>query len=118
MAKNGRPWSSPQIIWSGLIAIVDWSAVGFSWFGQGFGWMTLRSATQMSSTAVTESLAGICVAQAQGAPDAANALTQFAEPSSWKQLEFVEAARWAMMPGGESTQGGVGELCVTKLRRI
>lgn len=40
MAENKRSWSPPQIVWSALIAIVVWTAVGFSWFGYGFNWTT------------------------------------------------------------------------------
>ena len=117
MADNKRPWSPPQIIWSALIAVVVWSAVGFSWFGHGFNWTTQGGAEQMKAKAVMESLATICVAQAHGAPDAEAALEEFAALSSWKQREFIEKARWATMPGSESAQSGVAELCATKLRQ-
>jgi hypothetical protein len=79
--------------------------------------MTEGSAEQMSATAVMETLATICVAQARSAPDAEVALKQLAELSSWKQRDFVETARWATMPGGESAQSGVAALCATKLRQ-
>jgi len=117
MANNNRPWSPPQIIWSALIAVVVWSAVGFSWFGHGFDWTTQAGATQMTAKAVMENLATICAAQARSAPDAEAALKEFAELSSWKQREFVDTARWATMPGSESAQRGVAELCATKLRQ-
>ncbi|MDH3280943.1 MAG: hypothetical protein OEQ18_07415 [Gammaproteobacteria bacterium] len=117
MAERKLPWSAPQIIWSALFAIVVWSAVGFSWFGVGFDWMTQGSAKQLSTKAVTESLATICVAQAQAAPDAESALQQFKDLQTWKQREFIETARWAIMPGSESSQSGVAELCATKLRQ-
>lgn len=117
MADNKRPWSPPQMIWSALIAIVVWSALGFSWFGHGFDWMTQGGARQVTAKAVTESLATICVAQAHSAPDADAALKQFAELATWKQRDFIETARWATMPGSESAQNGVAELCATKLRQ-
>lgn len=118
MVDNTRRWSPPQIIWSAVIAIVVWSAVGFSWFGHGFNWSTAASAEKMTADAVKESLATICVAQARGAPDAQEALKQFAELSSHKQREFIETARWANMPGSESARNGVVALCATKLRQI
>ena len=93
-----------------------WSAIGFSWMGFGFDWMTRGSAQQMSSKAVVESLATICVAQAQAAPDSASALKQFNDLQSWKQRDFIEEARWAIKPGSESSQSGVAELCADKLR--
>ena len=115
MAENKRTWSPPQIIWSALIAVVVWSAVGFSWFGHGFNWMTQGSAGQVSANAVKENLAVICVAQARKSLGADAALKELAELDSWKRREFVESAQWANMPGSESAQSGVADLCVTKL---
>ena len=118
MAGNKRPWSPPQIIWSALIAIVIWSAVGFNWFGHGFDWSTPGGVKQMTAKAVMENLATICVAQAHGAPDAEVALKQFAELSTYKQREFIQKSGWATMPGSDSAQSGVAQLCATKLRQI
>lgn len=117
MAEKERPWSPPQVIWRALIAIVVWSGVGFSWSGYGFNWVTEDSAGQMSATAVMERLATIGVAQPRSAPDAGAAIRQLAELSSWKQRDFIDTARWATMPGSESAQSGVAELCATKLRQ-
>jgi hypothetical protein len=115
MAESKRPWSPPQIIWSALIAIVVWSAVGFSWFGHGFDWSTQIGASRMSTNAVVESLAGICVAQARNSTGAEAALKELAGISNWKRREFIEKAQWAIMPGSESEQSGVADLCATKL---
>ena len=116
MADNKRPWSPPQMFWSAAIAIVVWSGIGFSWFGTGFGWKTQSAVAQMTSSAVKEQLASICVAQARGAPGAEAALKEFSALQSWKQNQFIEEAKWATMPGSESSQSGVAELCATKLR--
>ena len=115
MPDKGRPWSPPQIIWSALIAIVLWSAIGFSWFGYGFNWMTQRGAAEMSEDAVVARLARICVAQAYRSPNSAAALKELAELDSWKRREFVETAQWATMPGSDSAHNGVADLCVDKL---
>ena len=92
-----------------------WSAIGFSWFGYGFDWMTQGGAYQKSNRAVAESLAAICVAQAHRAPDSAAALKRFSELSTWKQREFVETAKWAVMPGSDEAIYEVSELCAEKL---
>ncbi len=115
MEGNKRPWSPPQIIWSALIATVVWSAVGFSWFGYGFDWTTQLGASRMTAKVVTENQATICVAQARGAPDAQAALEQFAALESWKRREFIDTARWAIMPGSDKSLSGVADLCGEKL---
>jgi hypothetical protein len=115
MPNKKRPWSPPQIIWSALIAMVVWSAVGFSWFGYGFDWTTQLGASRMSNTALVENLASICVAQAKNSPDAEAAIKQLAATQNWKRREFIEKSQWAIMPGSDSAQSGVADLCATKL---
>ena len=116
MAETKRAWSPPQMFGAALAAIVLWSAIGFSWFGFGFGWTTQGGAEKMRVNAVTESLASICVAQARTGSNSEVSLKEFAALSSWKQREFVEKARWATMPGSDSAARSVAELCATKLR--
>lgn len=115
MAENVRPWSPPQIIWSAIAAIGIWSAVGFSWFGYGFNWQTSGGAELATAKAVKDNMATICAAQARSSPDSEVELKKLAELSSWKRREFIETANWATMPGSESAQSGVAELCATKL---
>jgi hypothetical protein len=115
MADNKRPWSPPQIIWSAIIGIAVWSAVGFSWFGHGFDWTTQVGAQRMSTNDVVEQLATICVAQARSSAGAEAALKEFATVDQWKRRQFIEKAQWAIMPGSESEQSGVADLCASKL---
>ena len=116
MADVARRWSPPQIITSALIAILVWTAFGFSWFGHGFNWVTRRGAEQMSAMAVTKSLASICVAQAREASGAGASIEELTGLSIWKQAEYVEEARWSTMPGGETAPNGVAEMCASMLR--
>ena len=118
MSENKQRWSPPQMIWSALIAVVVWSALGFSWFGYGFNWMTEGNANQMTKAAVAEVFAEICVAQARSAPDAEVALKELSELSNYKQANFVEASGWATMPGSDSATSGVAALCANKLRQV
>ncbi len=115
MDVNKRPWSPPQMIGSAVIAVLIWSAIGFNWFGFGFNWSTNLGATRMSETAVLEQLADICAAQARKAPDSMVQLKTLQDLESWKRRDFVEGEAWATMPGGDSAQGGVADLCIVKL---
>ena len=115
MDPNKRPWSPPQLIVSALLAVFVWSAVGFNWFGFGFNWNTNVSASRMSEAAVRENLAQICAAQARSGPDSAVQIKQLQELASWKRRDFVEESKWATMPGSESPQSGVADLCIVKL---
>lgn len=113
--SDKRLWSPPQIIWSALIAIFVWTAVGFSWFGYGFDWSTQIGASRMSNQAVVENLAAICVAQARRSPNSEAALKELAAMQNWKRRGFIEEERWAVMPGSDSEQSGVADLCAEKL---
>lgn len=115
MDVNKRAWSPPQMIVSAVLAVIVWSAVGFNWFGFGFDWNTQLSATRMSEAAVRENLASICAAQARTGPDSAARLTELRELETWKRREFVETSNWATMPGSDSAESGVADLCIAKL---
>ena len=115
MAEVKRLWSPPQIIWSALIAVVVWSAVGFCWFGYGFNWTTQLGASRMSNEVLVDNLASICVAQARDSSDADASLAKLAALQNWKRREFIVEAKWANMPGSDSPQSGVADLCATRL---
>lgn len=115
MADNGRPWSPPQMIVSALLAMLIWSAIGFSWFGPGFDWSTPTGLDRTTTQVLTENLADICVAQARSDPDSQAALAGLAAADDWKQRQFIESQKWATMPGSESSESGVADLCAEKL---
>lgn len=115
MADKGRPWSPPQMIVSAVLAMLIWSAVGFSWFGFGFDWETPTSSQRTTAQVLTENLADICVAQARSDPGSQAGLAELAAADSWKQRQLVEAKAWATMPGSDSPRSGVADLCVQKL---
>jgi hypothetical protein len=115
MAERVRPWSPPQMIVSAVLAMLIWSAVGFSWFGFGFDWETPTSADRNAEQTLTENLADICVAQARRDADSQQALAGLAAADHWKQREFIESKKWATMPGSESSHSGVADRCAQKL---
>ena len=69
----------------------------------------------MSTNTPTVHLATICVAQARGSTGAKAALKKLAAVSTWKRRNFIEKPEWAIMPGSESDQSSVADLCATKL---
>ncbi|MCH9675720.1 MAG: hypothetical protein K0U93_30060, partial [Gammaproteobacteria bacterium] len=105
-SASKKSWSPGQMFGSAVAAIVLWSALGFSWFGFGFGWNTAGTTAQASAVAVMDELATICVAQAKSAPDSAPGIAGLADLSTWKQRKFVEEAGWANMHGKESSTSG------------
>lgn len=74
-----------------------------------------KSARMASATAVTDSLAKICVAQYEEAPDKNKKLAALKEVNSWQQGDYVVEQGWATMPGSESGTSQVGTACATLL---
>jgi hypothetical protein len=103
------------MIGAALLAIVLWSAAGFSWFGYGFNWETQTSAARMSNELLVENLAKICESQALKSVGAEASIKKLATVQSWKQSTFVKEAGWATMPGSERAENGVADLCAEKL---
>jgi hypothetical protein len=118
MSVSKIAWSPTQIIWSMIIGIVVWTAIGFSWFGYGFGWKTPAGASTLANDVLTENLASICVAQAQATTNTDSSLSEFGGLDKWKQRKYVETARWAIMPGNDEPRRDVLEACADKLRNI
>ena len=115
MASDTRQWSPPQMIVTALITIVLWSAVGFNWFGPGFNWETQTSAARMSDKLLVENLAKICENQARQSVGAEASIKELATLQTWKRSSFVKEAGWATMPGADSAQSGVADLCGANL---
>ncbi len=115
MAEKTRAWSIPQILGTAVVTIVLWSAIGFSWSGSGFNWKTQGEAKRLASTAVTEQLTSICVAQAGVAPESAANVDKLKKMQSWERSKFVLAAGWATMPGNSDGRQSVAEACAMQL---
>ena len=74
-----------------------------------------RNARMVSQTAVTESLAKICVAQYQVTANKGAKLEALKQLTSWDQGEFVIKQGWATMPGSDAGTGEVARACAALL---
>jgi len=77
-----------------------------------------KAARMASQTAVTDSLAQICVAQYQVAPNRVEKLAALKAVNSWQRGSFVVDQGWATMPGSESGTSQVGSACATLLAAL
>lgn len=76
-----------------------------------------QQARMAAQTAVAESLAKICVAQFEMAPDKAEKLVELKKLSSWERSGFVRDQGWATMPGSDSGSGPVATECALLLNK-
>ncbi len=90
-------------------------------FATGFAVTSSTAEQQARSTAqsaVAESLAKICVAQFEMAPDKATKLAAMKDLSSWQRGNYVQDQGWATMPGSDSSAGSVASECALLLNEM
>lgn len=99
------------------------TAVGFNWFGSGFGW-TLGStaeklAKERARTEVVAALAPLCV---ENFRRSANPVTSLAElkkiETSYTRQAYIEKARWDVMVGSKDAVYGVSAACADALNKL
>ncbi|MBB3313341.1 hypothetical protein FHT78_005133 [Rhizobium sp. BK196] len=108
--------SKTTLVWACAITAVATIVIGFNWAG----WVTGGTFRTAEATAVEnargELASAICVERFNAAPDASAKLAEFkAITDSYKKRQFIEAGRWATMPG-QTTPDRLGvQGCTTAL---
>ena len=113
--RETRP-SKKVVVGLMVAAAVLTMMVGFNWGG----WMTGGAAQKMVDTgardAVAQRLAPICVAQSNLDPQSASKLAELkAIANAWERPDYVKKQGWATMPGEETPESGVAEVCARLL---
>jgi hypothetical protein len=90
---------------------------GFTWGG----WVTAGSADkaskQRAESAVVAALVPVCVANFNGAADAAVHAAALKKAKSWDQGAYVEKGGWANMPGTTTANTGLARACAEALTK-
>ena len=97
--------------WGVAIGAVVVMIIGFSWGG----WVTAKTANEMSENAVVQSHGSICAQQFMMGPDHAAKLIEYKEIESWKRRSYIEEGGWDKMPGEDSARIYVATACVEKM---
>jgi len=89
-------------------------AIGFNWFGPGFGWVTGGALEKISSkraeTAVIAVLAPVCADKFLAQADVAAKKVAFAKVDSWKRRdEFPK--EWVTLPGDSYPNSDLVDAC-------
>jgi hypothetical protein len=101
-------------VWGLAIGAVIAMIIGFSWGG----WTTSATAHKMSTEAVVESQAAICVAQFMKEANSQEKLKEFEKVESYNRSEFIEKGGWTRMPGQKEAGSGVAMACVTGIEAL
>jgi hypothetical protein len=85
--------------------------VGFNYGG----WTTQGKTQQMTSAAVLNARAAICVAQFTRAPNDQKRLKELKAINTWERAAFIEKGGWDRMPGEAKAGDTVAQACVEGL---
>jgi len=96
-------------------------ALGFNWFGFGFGWTLPVTADRMASqrveTALVEAYTPVCVDRFVKQADAAK-WKEFGDITSSERQEYISKTGFATMLGAKETNSGVAFACSASLSQL
>jgi len=105
-------------VWGAVVGGIALAIVLFATGMAVTGGSAERSAKLMARSAVAASLAEICVAQFEAAPDKAVKLAAMKDLQSWRRGPYVSEQGWATMPGRERGASEVASECAVLLAKI
>lgn len=102
-------------ILGGIIGAITIMIVSFS-----MGWVVTSgrahaSATEMSTQAVKEQLAAICLYQFNAQENRADKIKLLGQLKEWEREPYISKEGWATMPGSTSPVSGVARKCAELL---
>jgi hypothetical protein len=110
--------SLTRLVQGAAIGWVVTLAVGFNWFGPGFGWVTGRTADKVANkraeTAVIAVLAPICAEKFLAQPDIAARKIAFEKVDSWKRRDEL-AKEWITLPGNPYANSDLADACSAEI---
>jgi hypothetical protein len=106
MKQNIKP-----VVYGAVIGAIVVMIVGFNFVG----WVTGKTANEMVSAGIVESMVPICVGQYNGDADKIAKLAEMKKTDSWKRPEYLVSQGWATMPGAAEADTTVARRCVEKI---
>jgi hypothetical protein len=99
------------------------TAVGFNWFGSGFGWILGSTAEKLAKerarTEVVAVLAPLCVENFRRSENAATSLAELKKiETNYTRQAYIEKARWDVMAGSKDAVYGVSAACADALNKL
>jgi hypothetical protein len=99
------------------------TAVGFNWFGSGFGWVLGSAAEKMAKerarSEVVAALAPLCVENFRRSANPDSSLAELKKiDSSYTRQAYIEKAHWDVMAGSKDAVYGVSSACADALNKL
>ena len=104
--------------WSAIGGAIILAIVGFSWGGWVTGGTAQKMAAEMTSAAMVDRLAPLCLVRFNQDPEKDEKLEALKKTSSWQQKDYVEKQGWATMSGEKEPDSQIAVECANRILQI
>jgi hypothetical protein len=105
-------------LWSAIGGAILLAIVGFSWGGWVTGGTAQTMATEMTSAAMVDRLAPLCLLRFNQDPEKDQKFEALNNTSSWQRRGYVEEQGWATMLGETEPDSPVATECANRILQI
>jgi hypothetical protein len=105
-------------LWSAIGGAILAAIVGFGWGGWVTGGTAQTMAAEMTSAAMVDRLAPLCLLRFNQDPEKDQKLEALRNTSSWQRRGYVEEQGWATMLGATEPDSPVATECANRILQI
>ena len=105
-------------VWSAIGGAILLAIVGFRWCGWVTGGTAQKMAVEMTSAALVDRLAPLCLVQFHQDPEKDQKLKALKEINAWQRRDYVEKQGWATMSGEKQPDSQVAIECANRIMQI
>jgi hypothetical protein len=112
-------WEKMKLgFWSAIGGAILVAIVGFNWGGWVTGGTAREMAAEMTSAAMVDRLAPLCLVRFNQDPEKDQKLEALKQTKHWQQQDYVEKQGWATMSGEKEPDAQVAIECVNRILQI
>ena len=104
--------------WSALGGAILVAIVGFSWGGWVTGGTAQNMAAEMTSAALVDRLAPLCLVRFHQDPEKDQKLAALKQTYAWQQKDYVAKQGWATMAGEQEPDSQVAIECANRILQL
>jgi hypothetical protein len=112
-------WEKIKIgFWSAIGGAILIAIVGFSWGGWVTDGTAQKMAAEMTSTAMVDRLAPLCLVRFNQDPEKDQKLAALKKTNSWQRDDYVEKQGWATISSEKEPDNQVAIECASRIMQI
>ena len=104
--------------WSAIGGAILIAIVGFGWGGWVTGGTAQKMAAEMTSAALVDRLAPLCLVRFNQDPEKDQKFEALKNTRSWQRQEYVEKQGWATLSGENKPDSPVATECANRILQI